>query len=70
MATQMQLKPMAIGAVQLYSTGLSPAECALTGVSCVESVHSAVLDSVAASGDPAVAIIPGGPYVVPFFEFS
>ena len=31
---------------------------------------SAVLDSVAASGDPAVAIIPEGPYVVPFYESS
>jgi lactate racemase len=68
--TQMQLKPMAIGTLQLYSTGLSPAERALTGVRCVDSVRSAVLDSVAASGDPAVAIIPEGPYVVPFFESS
>jgi len=68
--TQMQLKPMAIGTLQLYSTGLSPAERALTGVRCVESVHSAVLESVAASGDPAVAIFPEGPYVVPFFESS
>jgi lactate racemase len=68
--TQMQLKPMAIGTLQLYSTGLSPAERAMTGVRCVDSVRSAVLDSVAASGDPAVAIIPEGPYVVPFFESS
>jgi hypothetical protein len=68
--TQMQLKPMAVGTLQLYSTGLSPAERALTGVRCVESVHSAVLNSVAASGDPAGAVIPEGPYVVPFFESS
>jgi hypothetical protein len=68
--TQMQLKPMAIGSLELYSTGLSPAERALTGVRSVDSVRSAVLDSVAASGDPAVAIIPEGPYVVPFFESS
>jgi lactate racemase len=68
--TQMQLKPMAIGTLQLYSTGLSSAERALTGLKCVDSVRSAVLDSVAASGDPAVAIIPEGPYVVPFFESS
>jgi hypothetical protein len=68
--TQMQLKPMAIGTLQLYSTGLSLADRALTGVTCVESVHSAVLDSVEASGDPAVAFIPEGPYVVPFYESS
>ena len=34
------------------------------------SNDSAVLDSVAASADPAVAIIPEGPYVVPFYESS
>jgi nickel-dependent lactate racemase len=66
--TQMQLKPMAVGALQLYSTGLSPAQHALTGVTSVNSVRSAVLESVAASGDPAVAVIPEGPYVVPFWR--
>ena len=64
--TQMQLKPMAVGTVQLYSTGLSPEQHALTGIDSIESVRSAVLESIAASGDPAVAIIPEGPYVVPF----
>jgi lactate racemase len=68
--TQMQLKPMAVATLQLYSTGLSSAERALTGVGAVESIYSAVLDSVAASGDPAVAIVPEGPYVVPFFRSS
>jgi nickel-dependent lactate racemase len=63
--TQMQLKPMAIGTLQLFSD-LSPAQQALTGVCSIESVRSAVLESVAASGDSAVAIIPEGPYVVPF----
>jgi hypothetical protein len=66
--TQMQLKPMAIGKVQLYSTGLTPAQQALTGIASIDSVRSAVLESVAESGDPAVAVIPEGPYVVPFAE--
>jgi lactate racemase len=64
--TQMQLKPMAVGTLQLYSTGLSPAQQALTGVASIKSVRSAIMDSIAASGDPSVAIIPEGPYVVPF----
>ena len=64
--TQMQLKPMALGRLQLYSTGLSPAQHALTGVSSIASVGAAVLESIAASDDPSVAIIPEGPYVVPF----
>jgi hypothetical protein len=64
----MQIKPMAVGTLQLYSTGLSQAQHALTGVRSVDSVPSAVLEIVTASGDPAVAIIPEGPYVVPFYH--
>lgn len=64
--TQMQLKPMAVGTIQLYSTGLNPAQHALTGIARIESVLSAVRASVAASGDSAVAVIPEGSYVVPF----
>ena len=64
--TQMQLKPMALGTLQLYSTGLNRAQHALTGVRSIDSVRSAVLESIAASGDSAVAVIPEGPYVVPF----
>jgi len=63
--TQMQTKPMAVGAVKLYSDGLADADRALTGVDNVASVAEAVNASVAASGDPAVAVVPEGPYVVP-----
>jgi nickel-dependent lactate racemase len=66
--TQMQLKPMAVGTLQLYSTGLSSGQHALTGVTSIDSVRSAVLESIDASGDPAVAVIPEGPYVVPFWR--
>ena len=64
----MQLKPMAIGTIQLYSTGLNAAQHALTGIARIESVASAVLESVATSGDTSVAVIPEGPYFVPFFR--
>ena len=66
--TQMQLKAMAQGSIQLYSTGLHKEQHALTGVERIESVASAVLASVAESGDLAVAVIPEGPYVVPFYR--
>ena len=65
--TQMQLKSLAMGRVQLYSEGLGDLH-ALTGVERIESVSDAVLDSVAASGDCAVAVIPEGPYVIPFHQ--
>jgi lactate racemase len=64
--TQLQLRPMAIGRVQLYSTGLDDHAYGLTGVERIASVRDAVLDSVAVSGDRAVAVIPEGPYVIPF----
>jgi nickel-dependent lactate racemase len=66
--TQMQLKPMARARVRLYAPGLSPEERRLTGVEAVESVEAAVAESVAASGDRAVAVIPEGPYVVPVYR--
>jgi len=64
--TQMQLKPMLRGKVQLYSTGLGETERKLTGVECIESVTAAITQSVAESGDRSIAIVPEGPYLIPF----
>jgi nickel-dependent lactate racemase len=66
--TEMQLKPMRIGTIHLYTEGLSPDDRALTGVNLVGSVAGAIAASVARSGDPRVAVIPEGPYVVPRFQ--
>lgn len=66
--TQMQLKPMRMGGIHLYSTGLSQADRALTGVQMVDSVADALARCVQSVGDPHVAIIPEGPYVVPVFQ--
>jgi hypothetical protein len=61
----MQLKPMSVGAVHLYSGGLPETQHALTGVHVVASAADAVRASVARSGERRVAVIPEGPYVVP-----
>jgi len=66
--TQMQLKPMRLGGIHLYTTGLSQADRALTGVQMVDSVADALARCVQSVGDPHVAIIPEGPYVVPVFQ--
>jgi nickel-dependent lactate racemase len=66
--TEMQLKPMRIGKVQLYTTGLSEEERRITGVERVDSVEQAVTDSVLRHEDKAVVIIPEGPYVIPVFD--
>ena len=63
--TEMQLKPMRESSIHLYTRGLNTADLALTGVRTTRSIAETVLASARASGDPAVAVIPEGPYVVP-----
>ena len=65
--TQMQLKPMKVGSVSLYTKGLSAEQRALTGVRMIDSVEEAIADSVRSTGDRHVAIVPEGPYVVPVY---
>jgi nickel-dependent lactate racemase len=66
--TQMQLKPMRQARVHLYSGVLPAADRPLTGVLQAASVEAAVRESVRASGDRHVAVIPEGPYVVPVYR--
>jgi nickel-dependent lactate racemase len=61
--TEMQLKSLRAGHVQLYTTGLSGEDRALTGVEMVDSVDEAL--AAASARDPSIAVIPEGPYVVP-----
>jgi lactate racemase len=63
--TEMQLKATRVGRVQLYTTGLDPEERSLTGVETIDSVEGALSAALARAGDPAVAVVPEGPYVVP-----
>ena len=63
--TEMQLKPMRLGRVALYTTGLDAEERRITGVNLIDDVTAAIADSIARSGDPNVAFVPEGPYVVP-----
>lgn len=66
--SQMQLKPMKLGSVHLYTDGLSSSDRRLTGVHSAESVQGAVAASVQASGDRRIAVVPEGPYVVPVYR--
>ncbi len=63
--TEMQLKPMRIGTVQMYTDGLTDEERVDTGIDVISSIEDAVAASIARSGDHAVAVIPEGPYVIP-----
>jgi hypothetical protein len=66
--TEMQLKPMRVGGISLYTGGLSAEERSLTGVELVDSLEEAIHRSVEQSGDTRVAVIPEGPYVVPLYR--
>lgn len=66
--TEMQLKPMRMVKIQLYSTGLEGEERRLTAVEMIDSVEGAVARALADQDDGAIAVIPEGPYVVPRLE--
>jgi lactate racemase len=66
--TQMQLKPMRIGRVRLYTEGLDAIATGLTGVEHVTDLAGAVAESMTRHRDPHVAFVPEGPYVVPVHE--
>jgi hypothetical protein len=63
--TQKQLEPMRVGRVRLYTDGLDAATFTLTGVERVTDLGAAIAESMARHGDPAVAFVPEGPYVIP-----
>jgi nickel-dependent lactate racemase len=63
--TEMQLKPMRLGRIALHTSGLQGDDRRLTGVDMIDDLAGAVAASIARSGDPYVAVIPEGPYVVP-----
>jgi len=66
--TQMQLRPMRVGRVRLYTDGLGDLDSALTGVERVTDVAAAVAESMAHHRDAQVAFVPEGPYVVPVYS--
>ena len=65
--TEMQLKPMRVARVQLYTTGLDAEERRLTAVELVPSLDAAIAESIARHGDSTIAVIPEGPYLVPVY---
>lgn len=67
--TEMQLKPMRVGDIQLYAPQLGD-DHALTGVTQIDNVSAAIQSAIQRYDDPDVAVIPEGPYVVPFITTS
>lgn len=66
--TEMLLRALRAGNVKLYTTGLGEADLKDVCVESVPSLEEAVAASVRAHGDPDVAVIPEGPYIIPHFR--
>ena len=68
--TEMQLKPMRIANIHLFTEGLNAADKTLTGVHCQDegqSIAAFIQGIVNQSGGKDLAIVPEGPYVVPMY---
>jgi len=64
--TEMQLKPMRVGRIKLYAPNLGDNPSAITGVEVVDDIKMSISDSIDRLKDSDIAVIPEGPYVVPF----
>jgi nickel-dependent lactate racemase len=66
--TEMLLKALRVGKIQLFTKGLSPADLKDIFVDRVSSLEEAISEAVAANGDTEIAVVPEGPYVIPLYK--
>ena len=66
--TEMLIKALRVGTIQLYTTGLSQEDLNHIYVESVPSIEKAIKASVEKLGDKEVAVVPEGPYVIPLFN--
>lgn len=66
--TEMQLKPMRIGRIALYAPALAATDHAVTGVDEVTDLAAEITTSIARHGNAEIAVVPEGPYLVPFYQ--
>jgi nickel-dependent lactate racemase len=63
--TEMLVKALRVGNIKLYTTGLGKESLRDVYVEPASSVEEAVVESVKAHGDPDIAVVPEGPYIIP-----
>ena len=64
--TEMQLKPMRLGEIVLVSPGMAEADRAVTGVAWAPDLDTALARALERNRERAIAVVPEGPYVIPF----
>jgi len=68
--TEMLLKPLRHGSIELFTTNLTEEQLVQTCVDHVSSLEQAITASVARQGSNDIAVIPEGPYVIPHFQVN
>ena len=69
--TEMQIKPMRIGQIHLYTDKLDKSDWKYTGVHVYDSFEQwedRIRESLASRNPKRVAVIPEGPYIVPLYK--
>ncbi len=66
--TEMLIKALRVGKIQLYATGLSRDDLKDIYVEPVSSVEETIEASIKAHGEREIAVVPEGPYVIPLFD--
>ncbi len=64
--TEMQLKPMRVGRIILVASTLTEEDRRLTGVDCRDDLNETLRTVLRETGTRECAVVPEGPYVVPF----
>lgn len=65
--TEMLVKALRVGTIQLYTSGLSQEDLLDVFVEPAPSLVGAVVDSLKANGPHDIAVVPEGPYVIPLY---
>ena len=65
--TEMLVKALRVGTIQLYTTGLSQEDLLDVFVEPASSLVGTVVDSLKANGPHDIAVVPEGPYVIPLY---
>jgi nickel-dependent lactate racemase len=66
--TEMLVKALRLGKIQLFTNGLSQDDLKDIFVDHIASIEEAVLAGLRFYGDYKIAIVPEGPYVIPIFK--
>ena len=64
--TEMQMRSMRVGKIKLFAPALKKDDRILTGVDVIEDITESIAESINIHDSPEIAVIPEGPYVIPF----